>query len=72
MPLKQWVGLSRSEAEDAIATMLLGAVKTMYQSGLSAEQVMDLIPGKPLAEEETQIREIYRSRLQALFQRLKD
>jgi hypothetical protein len=32
---------------------------------------MDLIPVKPFAEEEQQIRAMYRQKLEAMFQRLK-
>lgn len=65
-------GLGKTEAQTALASMLAGAVKAMYQLGLSPEEVMGLIPVKPLAEEESQIRGIYQSRVQALFQKLRD
>ncbi len=64
-------GLTGSEVEQGLAAMVGGAVKTMVESGLSAAQVMDLIPVKPLGEEEPAIRQAYRSRLEALYARLK-
>jgi pyrroline-5-carboxylate reductase len=43
----------------------------MYQSGLSADEVMDLVPVKPLADEESGIRAIYQQKLQSLYAKLK-
>lgn len=63
-------GLIRSEVADGIAAMAMGAVKTMYESGLSATEVMDLIPVKPLGEDETIITNIYRAKLITLFGKL--
>lgn len=51
--------------------MVGGAVKTLYGSGLLAREVMDLVPVKPSADAEEGIREIYDSRLEALFQKVK-
>lgn len=69
--LAQSFGLSQQESKEAVLNMTMGAVKTLYQSGLSAEAIMDLIPVKPLADEETAIKNIYRSKLEALYQKLK-
>jgi pyrroline-5-carboxylate reductase len=38
---------------------------------LSPIEVMDLIPVKPLGEEETNIRNMYRTKLQGLYGKLK-
>ena len=51
--------------------MTEGAVGTLFCSGMTAEEVMDLIPVKPLAEMEPQVAEMYRTRLPALFQKIK-
>jgi pyrroline-5-carboxylate reductase len=64
-------GLSDLELQTGIPAMLHGAVNTLFHSGLSAEQVMDLIPVKPLAEDEAYIKNAYQSRLGALYQKLK-
>ncbi|MFH1573924.1 MAG: NAD(P)-binding domain-containing protein [Acidobacteriota bacterium] len=64
-------GLSRQEAQTGVAEMLAGAGKTLFGSGLTAEEVMDLIPVKPLAEEEGNIKSIYHARLVGLYQKLK-
>lgn len=64
-------GLSRSEAESGVKQMLTGTVATMMESGLSATGVQDLIPVKPLAEMEQAILDAYRTKLPALYQKIK-
>ena len=51
--------------------MTLGAVKTMVESGLAPAAVMDLIPSKPLGEDEATVKSLYRSKLEAMFKKLK-
>jgi pyrroline-5-carboxylate reductase len=51
--------------------MVDGAVRTFFDSGRSAEEVIDLIPVKPLAELEPQIVQGYRDALPRLHARLK-
>jgi len=43
----------------------------MYKSGLSASEVIDLIPVKPIGENEAQIAEIYKTKLIGLFEKIK-
>ena len=64
-------GLSRSEAESAVQHMLSGTVNTMLESGLSAGGVQDLVPVKPLADVEQMILEAYRTKLKAVFDKIK-
>ena len=64
-------GLTRSESEEAVHQTLLAAINLMYTSELRPEEVIDLIPVKPIGEHETQITEIYRSKLIALFEKIK-
>jgi len=64
-------GLNSQEAVDGVSKMAMGAVKTMRESGLSPAEVMDLIPVKPLEEEQENIKHIYRSKLEALFKKLR-
>jgi pyrroline-5-carboxylate reductase len=51
--------------------MLKGAIETIDESGLSPDEVMDLIPVKPLGEDEAAIRNAYRTKLTGLYQKLK-
>jgi len=64
-------GMAPEEVEKALVGMMKGALKTISDSGLSPGEVMDLIPVKPLGEEEGNIRNLYRTRLQILHDRLK-
>lgn len=64
-------GLSPERAADAVRKMAEGAVKTMAWSHLTPEQVMDLVPVRPLCEDEDSIRDIYWQRLPALYEKLK-
>jgi pyrroline-5-carboxylate reductase len=64
-------GLADKAVREAVAGMTAGALQTMFNSGLSPEEVMDLVPVKPLAEDEGAIRDMYTNRLTALFNKLK-
>ncbi|HPG41750.1 MAG TPA: NAD(P)-binding domain-containing protein [bacterium] len=64
-------GMTEEQAKTAMYNMLTGAIKTMHRSGLSYEQVIDLVPVKPITEHEPQILEIYRTKLTALFNKIK-
>jgi pyrroline-5-carboxylate reductase len=64
-------GLSEAEANAGLKRMVCGATRTLVDSGLSPAEVMDLVPVKPLAEMEPQVLEFYRTRLPALFQKIR-
>jgi pyrroline-5-carboxylate reductase len=64
-------GLAAKDVEIGIANMVRGAIATMLESGLNPAQVMDLVPVKPLGEDEATIKNIYRTKLEALFKKLK-
>jgi pyrroline-5-carboxylate reductase len=63
-------GLPAEAADDALKSMLHGAVDLLFTSGLSYEAVMDSVPGKPLAEVQEQFLAPYREKLPALHARL--
>lgn len=64
-------GLSDVEITPALKRMVCGGARTLLESGLTPAEVMDLIPVKPLAEMEPQVSEMYRTRLPALYQKIK-
>jgi pyrroline-5-carboxylate reductase len=64
-------GLSETDAKSGIASMIVGAVRTMFDSGMTEDAVFDLIPVKPLNEEEGTIRSIYKSKLESLYEKLR-
>ncbi len=65
-------GLTEEEAKEAVKLMSLGSVHTLFESGLSPEEVIDLIPVKPLQQEEEKIRNILREKLTAIYRKLKE
>ena len=65
------MGLSEEESKFSVQQTLVAAINLMYESKLSPEQVMDLIPVKPIGENQTQISEIYQSKLMGLFEKIK-
>jgi pyrroline-5-carboxylate reductase len=70
MDLGRSFGLTDKAARDAVLNMVRGAVQTMFDSGLSPKEVMDLVPVKPLADDEDTIRDIYETKLTALYNKL--
>ncbi|ODU25238.1 MAG: hypothetical protein ABS95_00490 [Verrucomicrobia bacterium SCN 57-15] len=64
-------GLTDADIAPALKRTVCGATRTLLESGLTPAEVMDLIPVKPLAEMEAQVTEMYRTRLPALYQKIK-
>jgi len=64
-------GLSEEESKKSIYETIIASLHLMYKSGLSASEVIDLIPVKPIGEHESQIAEIYKSKLIGLFEKIK-
>ena len=64
-------GLSEGEIAPALKRMVCGAARTLLESGLTPAEVMDLIPVKHLADMELQVTEMYRTRLPAIYQKIK-
>jgi len=65
------IGLSDEESKKSIFETLVASLDLMYKSGLSASDVIDLIPVKPIGEHEPQIAEIYNTKLIGLFEKIK-
>lgn len=64
-------GLTEKQAWKGIKKMLKGAVETVDEAGLSPEEVMDLVPVRPLGDDEAMIRNAYRTKLTGLYRKLK-
>jgi pyrroline-5-carboxylate reductase len=64
-------GLTKSESEEAVHQTLIAAINLMYTSELTPQEVIDLIPVKPIGEHESQITEIYNTKLVGLFEKIK-
>lgn len=71
MELGKFFGLDEAELKDGIKGMTEGMLRTMLDSDLEPKVVMDLIPVKPLGEDEEMIKQMYRQNLTALYQKLK-
>lgn len=67
----QQCGLSEEEAKEAVKSTLKKAIKLYFNSGLIPAEVMDLIPVKPIGENQEQIIEIYQTKLMGLFEKIK-
>lgn len=65
------MGLNESESKKAVHQTLLAAINLLYNSELNYNEVIDLIPVKPIGEHETQISDIFRSKLMGLFEKIK-
>lgn len=64
-------GLTDAEVKESIYETLNAALNTLYHSGLKTEEVMDLIPVKPIGDYEWQINNIYEENLKALYGKIK-
>ncbi len=64
-------GLTHKEAQKAIKSTMKRAVKLYYNSDLTAPEVMDLIPVKPIGENEIEIKTILNTKLLGLFGKIK-
>jgi pyrroline-5-carboxylate reductase len=67
----QKMGLSEKESKDSINDTLIASLNLMFKSGLTSAEVMDLIPVKPIGEHESQIAEMYKTKLTGLFDKIK-
>jgi pyrroline-5-carboxylate reductase len=64
-------GLTREEAARAIRDTIYKSAGLLYDSGLSYDEVVDLIPVKPIGDQEEEIRNIYETKLIGLFEKIK-
>ncbi len=67
----QKIGLTEKESNDSINGTLIASLNLMYKSGMNPKEIMDLIPVKPIGEHESQITDIYRTKLTGLFEKIK-
>jgi pyrroline-5-carboxylate reductase len=64
-------GLTADEAKKAVSLTLKKALKLYYQSELTPTEAMDLIPVKPIGENEPEIKNILNTKLLGLFGKIK-
>ena len=63
-------GLDGETTRHALTRMLQGGVKTFFESGLRPDEVIDLIPVRPLEGVEERVSDEYRTRLRGLYDKL--
>lgn len=64
-------GLDPTEAKNTIRKTMERSLDLFYDSSLTKDEVMDLIPVKPLKEKEEEIVAIYDTKLIALFEKIR-
>lgn len=64
-------GLTEKEAQETIVAMLWGTTETLFNAGLTVEEVCDLVPVKPMAEYEQSIKEQLKTSVDAIYQKIK-
>ncbi len=64
-------GLTVDESRNIIMATLSRAIELYYKSGLSPDEVIDLIPVKPIGDKEEEIKDILESRLLGLYEKIK-
>jgi len=64
-------GLDKKEAKKTVESTLKKSLSIFFESGLSADEVKDLIPVKPIGDAEEQIVEIYQTKLMGLYGKIK-
>ena len=64
-------GLSAEDARKAVKQTLKKAWKLYYKSGLTPTEIIDLIPVKPIGENEPEIKNILNTKLIGLFGKIK-
>jgi pyrroline-5-carboxylate reductase len=64
-------GLSVAECRESIFETLNAALFIMYRSGMDPEAIMELIPSKPIADKEEEIKSIYREKLMEMWKKIK-
>jgi pyrroline-5-carboxylate reductase len=65
------IGLDDIESKKTIKETLKAAIDIFYESDLTQEQVIDLIPVKPIGEHEDSIKVFLNSKLISLFEKIK-
>ena len=64
-------GFSEADAKKVIKDTLRRSIKLYYKSDLTPDEVIDLIPVKPIGENEEQIEQILETKLLGLFDKIK-
>ena len=69
--LAEKMGFTEAEAKKVIGDTLKRSHKLYYRSELSPEEVIDLIPVKPIGEHEAEIEQVLETKLLELYEKIK-
>jgi len=64
-------GFTKAQAEKVIHKTLKRSLKLYYKSDLSPEEVIDLIPVKPIGDREAEIEQMLETKLLGLYEKIK-
>ena len=64
-------GMEETEAKKTISNMLWGTTETLFNSGLTYDEVTDLVPVKPMGEVEGIIKDYYDLYLNGIYNKIK-
>lgn len=64
-------GLSHDAAQAAVDKMVWGSIATIAESGLPPDQVQDLVPVKPMADDVASLVSAYRAKLTGLMEKIR-
>lgn len=64
-------GMDEAEAQRTISNMLWGTTETLFNAGLSYDEVTDLVPVKPMGEAEETIKAYYDQYLNGIYNKIK-
>jgi pyrroline-5-carboxylate reductase len=65
------MGFGEEDAKKVIHKTLERSIKLYYNSELSPEEVIDLVPVKPIGEHEAEIEQILETKLLGLYEKIK-
>jgi len=71
LEIGEQIGLNDHECKESIQETTRSAINLLFNSGLNPEEVMDLIPVKPIGEHETEILGCFKAKLLPLFDKIK-
>jgi pyrroline-5-carboxylate reductase len=64
-------GMDGDEAKEIIPEMLKGTADTLFASDLTPEEVMDLVPVRPLGDYEDVMKSFYIEKLNGIYAKIK-
>ncbi len=63
-------GMGHYEAREAVLQAMYGSLETFFNAGMLPDEVMDLVPVKPLGEHEKEIGTIYENCLRDIYRKI--